>query len=76
MALFGMPKNSSGNMLDDDEYAELNDFYTHITQKLNLTVDDGLSHYTFLDLCHPLCDLNEQMQKLMVSWLFGNSELQ
>ncbi|KAH7719810.1 patched family protein [Aphelenchoides avenae] len=65
MALFGIPKNESGNMLDDDEYAELNDFYMLITQKLNMTVDDGLSRYTFQDLCKPLCDLNEQMQKLM-----------
>lgn len=69
MALFGIPKNESGNMLDDDEYAELNDFYMLITQKLNMTVDDGLSRYTFQDLCKPLCDLNEQMQKLMVSRL-------
>ena len=76
LALFGLPKSANGNMLNDAEFKEINDFYVYITENLNLTIiDEGsntsyVKSYRYMDLCAPLCNINEQMQKLMDnSWL-------
>jgi hypothetical protein len=62
MALFG---KTDGNLLSDKAYGEINSFYER-TMHMNLTVD-GKEYYQFKDLCHPLCGINDQLQKVMVS---------
>lgn len=62
MALFGHTKH---NLLEYDIYNELDTFYEK-TMNMNLTIDNGTEYYQFKELCHPVCQLNEQLQKLMV----------
>jgi hypothetical protein len=65
MALFGQSKK---NMLAYDVFDELADFYYH-TMKMNLTLANG-TVFQFPELCHPLCAINDQILKLMVSLSF------
>lgn len=64
-------------MLNDAEFKEINDFYIYITE-LNFTIEEitnngsrNLINYKYIDLCKPLCYINDQFQKLMVK-IFNN----
>jgi len=71
MALFGVAKERAGGegegMLEDREFGEFNDFYNHVTAKRrSLVLENGTTvEFVYTDLCQPLCDINDQMQKLM-----------
>uniref|UniRef100_A0A915DBU9 Uncharacterized protein n=1 Tax=Ditylenchus dipsaci TaxID=166011 RepID=A0A915DBU9_9BILA len=39
LALFALTKRPNGNMLNSAEFNELNDFYTTVTEKINLTLE-------------------------------------
>lgn len=69
MALFGIAKNKNGNMLEYETFEEFNNFYLYVSQTLNVTYTNDLNETTqfnYKDICQPLCDINDQLQKLMV----------
>jgi hypothetical protein len=63
MALFG---STEDNLMSYKLYSQLDSFYEK-TMNMNLTID-GKEYYQFKDLCHPVCELNVQLQKLMVNF--------
>lgn len=71
MALFGVAKGRGGGggegMLDEREFGEFNDFYTRVTKKRrSVVLENGTTvEFVYTDICEPLCDINDQMQKLM-----------
>lgn len=68
LALFGIAKSPAedGNMLRSDHYDEFSTFYEHITKRM--VVQGPRGNFTYAKLCQPpLCEINEQLQKLMVS---------
>ncbi|KAI1723561.1 patched family domain-containing protein [Ditylenchus destructor] len=73
LALFGLPKRPNGNMLSSKEYYELDGFYKNITENLRLTVNTSETEqisYRYMDICEPLCNINDQLQKIMEnSWI-------
>jgi hypothetical protein len=67
MALFGIarPKanGTKGNMLASANYKEFNGFYERMTQ---MELEGPRGNFSYAQICHPLCEINDQMQKLMV----------
>ncbi|KAI3415890.1 hypothetical protein GPALN_005454 [Globodera pallida] len=77
MALFGIARSPEGNMLQSDHFEELKSFYEHVTQRIVINGPRG--NFTYAQICHPLCEINDQIQKLMdIAWLklLGQVEMQ
>ncbi|KAL3072549.1 hypothetical protein niasHS_017523 [Heterodera schachtii] len=68
MALIGVAKAPEGNMLQADHFGELSAFYDRVTQHTVIRGPRG--NFTYAQICAPLCEINDQLQKLMDNvWL-------
>jgi hypothetical protein len=60
-------------MLNYSEFAEIERFYRNVAQtEMEVAFDAGNSttKFRFVDICAPLCDINDPLLKLMEnSWL-------
>ena len=66
LATFGIPKSKNGSMINDDEFAELYNFYITIMEKLKMSGPNE-TEIIYRDICNPFCDINDMLVKGMMA---------